>query len=185
MNSMRGVYLNDEYAPLIALNRSDSKTAQLFTLAHEVAHLFLKSEGISNIDFRAKSNDKTEMLCNKIAANILLPAEELQKGYDKYYAEREAIEGISKKYQVSKLFVYYRLVNLKLISPDSEIEAKIIKETGSGKDDDEKLGGNYLNNMKDSNGYLYNNFISALYFEGEISPVEAGNLLKIGVDQVD
>ena len=150
-----------------------------------MAHLFLKSEGISNIDFRAKSNDKTEVLCNKIAANILLPAEELQKEYKKYYAEREAIEGISKKYQVSRIFVYYRLVNLELISPDPELEAKIIKETGSGKDDDEKSGGNYLNNMKDSNGYLYNNFISALYFEGEISPVEAGNLLKIGVDQVD
>ena len=34
---MRGVYLRDEYAPLIALNRKDSKTGQLFTLAHEIA----------------------------------------------------------------------------------------------------------------------------------------------------
>ena len=184
VENMRGVYLDNKYAPFIALNRQDSKRAQLFTLAHEVAHLFLKSEGISNTSFRGKTNSKIEALCNKIAANFLLPREYFHKDD---YGEQD-IRELSNKYQVSNLFVLYRLDSLNLISSENftELETKIKEETVNNiKKVKGSHGGSYINNMKDSNGFLYNNFIVSLYLDGEISPAGACNLLKLSVDQVD
>ena len=182
---MHGVYLRDEYAPFIALNRKDSKAGQLFTLAHEIAHLFLDVEGISNIDFRNRSRDKIEILCNKIAANLLLPAEYFNKSES--YGESE-IKAISRKYEVSQLFVLYRLYSLKLISSRAfpALEAKIKGETAANIEKNKgSSGGNYTANMKDSNGKFYNTFILSLYLEHEISAVEAQNLLRCAIDQID
>ena len=183
---LRGVYLTDEYAPFIALNGKDSKAGQLLTLAHEIAHLFLDVEGISNyIDPSDTSNDKVEILCNKIAENLLLPEEYFNKS--KRYGEHD-IKTISSEYEVPAPFVFQRLDSLKLISlqdfPDLEIK---IKEEAAANIKKIKgtFCGSYTNNMKDSNGKLFNTFVLASYLDREISAVEAQNLLRCAIDQID
>ncbi|MBC6413652.1 MAG: ImmA/IrrE family metallo-endopeptidase [Chromatiales bacterium] len=183
VKNMRGVYLKNDYAPIIALNRKDAKTAQLFTLAHELAHLFTNSEGVSNIDFRCRSNDPTEIFCNAVAANLLLPEERIERR--RHHIDE--LEEIAKRFQISKLFVFYRLKNLGLLGRQDlySIEEKLKKmaddfSAKQGKDQ----GGNYINNMRDSNGYLFNNFISSLYFERKINAAETTKILKLSIDKV-
>ena len=181
VKNMRGVYLGNEYAPIIALNRKDAKTAQVFTLAHELAHLFVNAEGISNIDFRDQSSDPMERFCNAVAANLLLPEEKIEKKLH----DIDDIESIAKRFQVSELFVFYRLKILNLLEKrDITSMEQSIQEKSEELIDTEKsesAGGSYINNMKDSNGYLFNNFISSLYFEHKINAAEASKILKLSV----
>ena len=187
IEGMRGVYLKDNYAPIIALNRKDSKTAQLFTLAHEVAHLFIDKEGISNISFRDKTTNQVEIFCNRVAANLLMPESRLENKYGS-----EDINELASKFGVSRLVVFYRLKDLDLFDIKLDLvllEQKIKKESANDvkmkkNKEDEKSGGDYNNNMKDSNGGLFNNFVSSLYCNQRINAAEARKLLKVSIDKV-
>jgi len=78
VEEFRGFALVDNYAPLIFVNGVDSKTAQMFTLAHELAHIFLEGgEGISR-DFLAEDN-RIEKFCNQAATEFLVSAEPIEE----------------------------------------------------------------------------------------------------------
>ena len=72
----RGFVLTDEYAPFVYINSSDAKVAQLFTLIHELVHLWLNLPGISNLEGIGRTgkteNDRIEIFCNKVASLVLL-----------------------------------------------------------------------------------------------------------------
>ncbi|MFA6422209.1 MAG: ImmA/IrrE family metallo-endopeptidase [Candidatus Buchananbacteria bacterium] len=181
---MRGLFVSNDYCPFIILNRQDSITAQIFSFIHELAHFFRKSESISNsIDFRDSNNiqNTEEVFCNKVAAELLLPEKEFER--DNY--NKQDILVIGEKYKVSPLFVFYRLKNLKKLNGSSlsELEEYLQKQSNinvEGKRSKNK-GGNFYNNMKDSNGELFNKIIASSYFENKINFVEASNLLKFSV----
>lgn len=68
----RGFALADKYAPFIFVNSKDAKAAQLFTLAHEFAHLLIGySAGLGDLDI--KNTPATEQLCDAVAAEFLMP----------------------------------------------------------------------------------------------------------------
>ena len=69
----RGFALADALAPLIFINGSDSKSAQMFTLAHELAHIWLCSTALSDVPIRNGAQNEKELWCNKVAAEILGP----------------------------------------------------------------------------------------------------------------
>jgi len=189
VEDMRGVFISNDYCPYIVLNRKDAVSAQIFSFIHELAHLFRKSEGISNsLDFR-KSNpkiDTEEIFCNRVAAELLLPENEFNK---RFYTKTD-IDGLSELYKLSKIFIFYRLKDLGKISKEEqdELEAKIKKETEEniikGKNNKDK-GGDYNNNMKDSNGNLFNKIVSNSYLENKINYVEASRLLNFGVEKYE
>ena len=74
----QGFALVDEYAPLVFVNSADFRAAQMFTLAHEIAHLFVGETGVSSFDNLQPTEDLTEQFCNRIAAEFLAPEEELR-----------------------------------------------------------------------------------------------------------
>lgn len=68
VDDCRGFVLVDEFAPFMFINNSDGKAAQMFTIVHELAHIWTgKSAGF---DFRKlqPADEPTEVLCDKIAA---------------------------------------------------------------------------------------------------------------------
>lgn len=190
VNDLRGLFISNDYCPFIVLNRSDAVAAQIFSFVHEMAHLFRRSDAISNsLDFRSASSrtNQEEIFCNKVAAELLLPEGEFTK--DLYL--KDDIDSISDLYKVSKIFVFYRLKDLGKIPKDqqSAIEKEIEAETANNirlKEERKRdsTGGNYNNLMKDSNGLLLNNFVTSLYFENKIGYTEAAKVLRLSPEEV-
>jgi Zn-dependent peptidase ImmA (M78 family)/DNA-binding XRE family transcriptional regulator len=188
VKQMRGLYISNDYAPFIVINRKDALSAQIFTFVHELSHFYRRSDAISNVlDFRnvEKNIDPEEVFCNRVAAEFLLPRNDFTKTVN----SKDQINTIADYYCVSPLFVFYRLKDLGLIQKSIlvELEAEIVKETSDNVDRNNKKkskGGNHVNNMKDSNGSLFNKFISNIYLESKIGYVEASRLLRFSVEEV-
>ena len=84
----RGFYLVDDYTPFIFVNSSDSKKAQIFTILHELAHIFISfSAGYGEFG-SDKIDDPRESLCDEIAATLLVP-EDLLIENNKIYTNEE------------------------------------------------------------------------------------------------
>jgi Zn-dependent peptidase ImmA (M78 family)/transcriptional regulator with XRE-family HTH domain len=189
VENMRGLFIANEYCPFIVINRKDSQSAQIFSFIHELSHLFRNTNAISNtIDFRNTDMNlnEEEVFCNKVASEFLLPKEDFTKDY----YNKEDIERISELYKVSQIFVFYRLKELNKIERYllRDLENEILREMKSNlieKNKKKQSGGNYNNNMKDSNGGLFNKFISYLYHQNQIGYVEASNLLKFSVESYE
>ncbi len=80
VEEFRGFSLCDGHAPLIFVNGADAKSAQMFTLAHELAHIWLGpvGEGLSGFDDLFPGGTEVETFCDRAAAEFLLPARELK-----------------------------------------------------------------------------------------------------------
>ena len=127
----RGFALSDPLAPLIFINSADTKAAQMFTLAHELAHLWIDQTAVSNMQALHVSGSQSgssslnisesriEAWCNKVAAELLAPLKALRK--EVFFAKNKAdfskeIERLARSFKVSSLVILRRLYDAKHIT---------------------------------------------------------------------
>jgi Zn-dependent peptidase ImmA (M78 family) len=113
----RGFILPDEYAPLIFVNGADGKAAQMFTLAHELGHLWLGRGGVFNLIALQPVEDEVEKFCNRIAAEFLIPAAELRASWTEAAQTEEPFQTLAQRFKVSPVVGARRALDLGLISP--------------------------------------------------------------------
>jgi len=122
VREFRGFVLADDYAPLIFVNASDSKAAQMFTLAHEIAHIWFGSSAAFDLRQLQPANDPTEQVCNKVAAEFLVPAEQMREAWQSARSEDEPFQIIARRFKVSALVAARRALDLALIGRDEFFE---------------------------------------------------------------
>ncbi len=142
----RGFALADPIAPLIFVNGTDTKAAQIFTMIHELAHIWLGESALSDAAMNADHGQEAELWCNQVAAEVLVPQALLRSDYrgDPTVAE---LERLASRYRVSTLVVLKQLFAARLLTwgtfeqlYDEELERLIaILATRRG----EATGGNY------------------------------------------
>lgn len=108
----RGFALADRRAPLIFVNGSDSKSAQMFTLAHELAHLWLGSTAVSDASAAPNGGHRREEAwCNAVAAELLVPLAALRNDLLHDETVEHVVGRLTRRYKVSSLVILRRLLN--------------------------------------------------------------------------
>ena len=113
-DEFRGFALVDEYAPLIFINNADFTSAQMFTLAHELAHIFVGHEGVSNFEALLPSDHAAERFCNSIAAEFLVPQVDLEAMWETLGKEKKPYQEIAREFKVSVIVAARRALDLNL-----------------------------------------------------------------------
>ena len=117
----RGFALTDRYAPLIFVNGADAKSAQMFTLAHELAHVWLgpEGEGISGFKGIFPGNDRIEKFCDQAAAEFLVPARELKERWRVVKGTPDPFERVARYFKVSPIVAGRRAMDLRLVNRET------------------------------------------------------------------
>ena len=182
----RGFALSDSYAPLIFVNGSDAKSAQIFALAHELAHIWLNKSGLSGFKdlFPAgesySSGSEVEKWCNIVAAELLVPKHELNKLRDSFINEHYDITKIAYGFRVSPIVLARRALDLKLLDKISFFKFyNHHKSLEAAKSSADKKGGSFYQNMNPRVGKSFAAKVMADAIEGNTSFKEAYDLIGL------
>lgn len=114
----RGFAIADELAPLIFINGADTKAAQMFTLAHELAHIWARQSGVSNPEAVRTSASAVERWCNEVAAELLVPLSTFKDLLDANVEVEAEVARLARHFKVSTLVVIRRLFDAGRLSSD-------------------------------------------------------------------
>jgi Zn-dependent peptidase ImmA (M78 family) len=112
----RGFALSDPLAPLVFINGADTKAAQMFTLAHELAHIWLGQSALSDLPPSRALEGRVELWCNKVAAELLVPASDLRGAYIEEQEFETQTSRLARRYKVSSLVIIRRLFEIGILS---------------------------------------------------------------------
>jgi Zn-dependent peptidase ImmA (M78 family)/transcriptional regulator with XRE-family HTH domain len=197
---IQGFAIADKYAPFVFVNSKNWSAPQLFTLVHELAHIWIAKSGISNeidIDFNEKAKSKfhpIELFCNQVAANALMPAEIItQFGSDIFHSNKLIFQQ-AKELGVSSFALLVRALNLNLIP---QLRYKALKQEAQGafekfleiekikkEKQKERKGGPdaYLLRLN-KNSKLFTRIVMDSFNNGSLSPSIASNLLNTQINK--
>jgi Zn-dependent peptidase ImmA (M78 family) len=199
-NELQGFAIADSFAPFVFVNSDDWNAPQLFTLVHELAHIWILETGISNdIEPEIKNKDKfhpVELFCNEVAANVLMPASVISGLLSRSFESVQNVFSTSKNLGVSSFALLYRAFNLGLITYDvyaklkleAEIEFKgFLKREEEKKTklkEKEKKGGPnpYLLRLN-KNSRLFTQIVLDAFRGGFVEPTKASFLLNTPVNK--
>ncbi|HBS89050.1 MAG: hypothetical protein A2W91_06695 [Bacteroidetes bacterium GWF2_38_335] len=127
-DELQGFAISDPFAPFIFINSDDWNAPQLFTLVHELAHIWIAATGISNgIEPEIVNRDKfnaIELFCNEVTANALIPSEIILSIDKDVFRNSQEIFKTAKNLGISSFALLVRALNLQLVSPAEYITLK-------------------------------------------------------------
>ena len=176
VEEFRGFALTDPYAPLIFVNGADAKSAQMFTLAHELAHIWLGTEGISGFESLFPGGSDVEDWCNAAAAELLVPAVELASRWPEVKRGPRPFETLARAFKVSPVVVARRALDLSLVDRDAFrdfFKGYVKRDLAGGAS---STGGNFYNNQNTRVGELFASHVLRAAMEGRIGFKQAYDL---------
>ncbi|MCX6269649.1 MAG: ImmA/IrrE family metallo-endopeptidase [Bacteroidetes bacterium] len=107
VDECRGFVLVDKMAPFMFINNGDYKSAQMFTIVHELAHIWTGHS--AGFDFRRlqPADDSMEVLCDKVAAEFLVP----ETTFNEVWSHNPNINYASRYFKVSEIVIARRALD--------------------------------------------------------------------------
>ena len=142
----RGFALVDRYAAVVFVNGADSKAAQVFTLVHELAHLWLGETALSDLDPQSIRSNAVERWCNQVAAEFLVPMAEFRQRFDQRADLRTQLRPLADHFRVSSQVVLGRIREAGALTWDEYLtELDVERQRVAAFLADRGGGGNYYN----------------------------------------
>jgi Zn-dependent peptidase ImmA (M78 family) len=191
VSEFRGFALNDTFAPTIFVNDADAKAAQVFTIAHELAHIWIGADGVSDRKPNEKNDSKNaiELFCDTVAAELLVPEAEFGDVWTSGTVA-ENMKRVSSQFRVSSLVALRRAKDLGRISMSTFIahvdtEYARFEEFERKKKEKqkkaEKKGGNFWASFELRNGRTFNAAVAESLRGRKVSFTEGATLMGISV----
>jgi Zn-dependent peptidase ImmA (M78 family) len=111
VDEFQGFVVADDIAPIVFINAKDYVAARIFTLAHELAHIWVGKSGILNPDegdIRTRTPD-TELFCNAVAAEVLVPQAEFLEAFE---TRNGSLIDLAMHFRVSRIVILRRAFEL-------------------------------------------------------------------------
>lgn len=175
VKEFRGFAISDDIAPVIFINLADAPAARLFTLIHELAHLWIGVSGISS----AGVNDEraTEKFCNQVAGDFLMPAEETIAQWDPQHPLQENVASLARYFHVSRYVAIRRACDLRLVAyKDYQSYYHALLQEFKAR---ESGGGKYYAVAQNKNSRRFSKAILDEALSGRVLLRDAGRLLGV------
>lgn len=185
-----GFCLYDKEFPLIIINNSMPKTRQIFTLFHELGHLLFETSGIDrlNDDFISmlpEQGRNIEMLCNRLAAEILVPSDDLDSSIKGINVDEASVTKLATTYKVSREVVLRKFLDRGIVSETAykNLTNKWIEEAKKKKFES-KGGGDYYNTQIAYLGDKYLEMAFNAYYRKTINDMQLADYLNVKMDNL-
>lgn len=185
-HEFQGFALCDDLAPVIFINLQDVAAARIFTFAHEAAHLWIGASGISapgwiTEDISAADAQRIERFCHSVAAELLVPREELLEMWPQDSAGQVlTLAGqFARHFWVSRLVVLRRAFELNLLERNEFFAA--IQQIGRPEKPPKRAegGGNPWNTVPARNSVRFTDSVLAALRERRLMHTDAATLLSV------
>ena len=176
----QGFALVDEHVPLVFVNNADFKAAQMFTLAHELAHVFVGETGLTHFEDMRPADHETELFCDRAAAEFLVPELDLRAFWGRTVDTSPPFERIARQFKVSSLVAARRALDLEMIDRDdffvfyndSKHRVAFEKQLATG-------GGDFWNNQMWRVGTRFATAVYRAVMDGRLTYTEAYSLTDL------
>ena len=175
VSEFRGFAISNAMAPVVFINSADAPTARLFTLMHELAHIWIGSTGVS--DGSSQSARQEEAFCNAVAGEFLAPEHVFRVHWDLGVHWEENLVPLAGRFRVSTLVIARRALDLGYISNDQygAYYRRILQEFR----DKDGNGGDYYRTAAIRNSTRLSKAVLAEAQSGRILWRDAGKLLGV------
>lgn len=182
VSEFRGFAVADQFCPIIFINGADAPAAWLFTLAHELAHIWLGDSGISDVSPHTES--ATEQYCNAVAGEFLVPEIDFKAEWTSLNEQtvEYRIDELRRIFKVSSTVIARRAFDLGLVPKEVyfavyNLARKVAKERTSG-------GGDFHKTLAIRNSKRFSTEVVNLAISGAITLGQAGRLLNTNPNNV-
>lgn len=111
-DEFRGFALADPLAPVVFVNGADTKSGQMFTLAHELVHIWCGQTALSDEDPRFLDVTDTEAWCNAVAAELLVPQASMREAFEGALPLADETRRLARRFKVSTLVILRRVFDI-------------------------------------------------------------------------
>jgi len=179
VSECRGFVLVNKLAPFLFINSADTKAAQMFTLIHELAHIWLGESAGFDLNRMIPANDPLELMCDKIAAEFLVPTDLLIK----VFTTEQRIKTLSRIFKVSPIVIGRRLLDNQLMSKEDFFTFyNQYIELINKKKESQGSGGNFYATAKKRIGLRFANYINNAVKENKLLYRDAYKLTSLKGD---
>jgi Zn-dependent peptidase ImmA (M78 family) len=174
----------------VFINGADSKAAQNFTLAHELAHLWIGKSGVSNVLSEGKYGEnygQVESFCNRVAAEFLVPQREFLALWDEDDSIWINVRRVVLKFKVSSLIALIRALDAEVIQYPAFKAAfsREWKRVGNKDSEDDPEGGQFWNTFPWRVSKAFSHALAESVQKDRTTYSEAAGLLRISVPKLE